>query len=93
MTPHRRKTDHFIVRCFLFVSAPLVDGHSGRLSITRCLAVFDTLFAAHITEAHHPLSGTVLALLIMATAAAFGKSTFGFFLTRYELKHALGKDG
>ncbi len=86
MTPHRRSTDHVVVRCFQFVTAPLVDGNSGRLSITRCLAVFDTILAGHIIEEHHPLSGTVLTLLIMAMAAAFGKSTFGFFLTRYEMK-------
>lgn len=78
-----------VVRCFRFLSAPLVDGNSGRLSITRCLAVFNTLLAAHAIEQHHPVSGTALALLIMATAAAFGKSTFGFFLERYQMKTAV----
>jgi len=90
MSPARRSTDAgFFVKCFRFVSAPLVDGNTGRMSITRILAFIDTAIAAHAIEAHHPISGTALWVLVMAMAAAFGKSTFGFFLTRLQMKTAV----
>lgn len=92
MTPARRQTDAGLVtKCFRFATAPLVDGNTGRLSITRCLAVYDTALAAHVVERTHEITGTVLTLLIMAMAAAFGKSTFGFFLTRWQMKQSLAE--
>jgi len=59
--------------------------------LTKAMAVAYTGIAWHAIEDHHPVCGTVLALLIVAMAAAFGQSTFKFFLTRYEVKHSLSE--
>lgn len=53
------------------------------MSITRCLVVYDAIMAWHMIEAGHSISGTQLAMHIMAMSAAFGKSTFSFFLTKW----------
>lgn len=85
----RRRQPVFFRECWR--SLPFVDAHSGEISITRCIAIYFALMLGHMIEDRHPLSGTQLTFAIVILAAAFGKSTFTFFLQRYEVRQQLAE--
>lgn len=73
----------WVADAFRWLFAPLVDGWHG-LSLTRFLAIYFALLVGHLTEATHTLPANALWLSLAAIAAAFGKTTFTFLLSRME---------
>lgn len=74
-------------RAWEFLLAPFVDSYVG-ISITRLLAIFYALLIWHAVENAHVINNSALTLAIVTLAAAFGKSTFTFFLRRAEFKQS-----
>jgi hypothetical protein len=70
-------------RALQFCLAPVVDGYKG-ISITRLMSIqFAVLVWVSVTQ-QLPVSMNTLWLALAAMAAAFGKSTFSFLLTRMQ---------
>lgn len=61
---------------------PFVDSHTGDISITRALAIYFAWKAGRVIDYNHGVTLNVLWLCLASLSAAFGKSTFGFLLTR-----------
>jgi hypothetical protein len=64
---------------------PVVDRSSGDLSLTRCLCVAYTALIWVAIVRKYNITWPMFWLSIAVLAAAFGKSTFGFFLTKVQL--------
>jgi len=93
MTPRRRAGDQLPWRTRLRRSlvAPLTDKPTYELSLTKGLCITVQVLIVHVVEAKHTVSGTVLAMQIANFAVAFGKATFTFFLTKYEMKASIAE--
>lgn len=79
-----RSVKSWPVQFWRFWTAPLTDKPDHDLSLTRGLAIGIFIYVWHTTEAHHAISVNAVVLLILAMAAAFGKATFTFFLTKWK---------
>lgn len=67
---------------FRFCVSPIVDTPTGGPSITRLLCIAGFVLLWHSVEKSHPITQTHLWFFVVIMAAAFGKSTFNFLLTR-----------
>jgi hypothetical protein len=73
----------------LFRRLPIVDRGTGDISLTRCISTMFAFEVAHIMEHEHAVSTTLLIFASLTMAAAFGKSTFGFWLQKQQMTYAL----